>query len=147
MLLNIVERVRRSKQIQEVIVATSQLPADNEIEALCQQQSISYFRGDEADVLDRYYHAALQFKADVIVRITADCPLIEPALIDQMLKIYAEGQTCDYVSNTNPPRTFPRGLDAEIMSFSALQTAWREDKSPDWREHVTTCLLYTSRCV
>ena len=91
----------------------------------------------ELDVLDRYYQAALAREADVIVRITSDCPLIEPQIIDQAVNEFVSSYPdVDYASN-GLMRTFPRGLDVEVMSFGALEKAWLEDNNPAWREHVT----------
>lgn len=137
MLAHVVNRTRRAKSLDAVAVATTTQPADNVIVHLCQTQNWPYFRGSEEDVLDRYYQAALAFKADVIVRITSDCPLIEPEIIDRVvnefLYYYPE---VEYVSNTLT-HSFPRGLDVEVMSFDALKKAWQEDRNSAWREHVT----------
>ena len=96
-----------------------------------------YFQGSENDVLDRYYQAALAFGAEAIVRITSDCPLIEPEIIDRVVSEFlSHYPDADYVCNVLP-RTFPRGLDVEVMSFEALKRAWHEDNNPAWREHVT----------
>jgi len=101
------------------------------------------FRGSEADVLDRYYRAAKRYHADVVVRITSDCPLIEPQVVDRVVQEFLNRQPqVDYVSNIAPKRTFPRGLDTEVMRFDVLERAWREDDNPAWREHVT---LYVRR--
>lgn len=139
MLVRAVNRACRAKSLDDVVVATTTQPADEIIVQLCKRQGWSYFRGSEEDVLDRYYQAALAFEADVIVRITSDCPLIEPEIIDRVvndfLYCYPEGE-CIYASNTLI-RTFPRGLDVEAISFSALEKAYQEDDNPVWREHVT----------
>ena len=137
MLARVVNRARRAKTLDTVVVATTTQPVNNAIVRLCHVQGWPYFRGNEEDVLDRYYQAGLAFKGDVIVRITSDCPLIEPDIID---KVVNEFLSCypevDYVSNTLV-HTFPRGLDVEVMSFDALMKAWQEDNNPPWREHVT----------
>ncbi len=137
MLARVVNRTRRAKTLDTVVVATTTQPADDIIIHLCQKQGWLHFRGSEEDVLDRYYHAALASKADVIARITSDCPLIEPEIIDRVvnefLSYYPE---VEYLSNTLI-RTFPRGLDVEVMSFDALKKAWQEDDNAAWREHVT----------
>ena len=142
MLARVVDRTRRAETLDAAVVATTTQPADDAIVHLCKTQNWLYFRGSEEDVLDRYYQAALAFKADIIVRITSDCPLIEPEVIDRIvnefLSYYPE---VDYVSNTLV-HTFPRGLDVEVMSFEALEKAWQEDDNPAWREHVT---LYMHR--
>ena len=96
------------------------------------------FRGSEQDVLDRFYQAARANQADVIVRITADCPLIDPAVIDKVLLRFERGD-CDYVCNVER-YTYPDGLDTEVFSFAALERAWREAGKPSEREHVTPYL-------
>jgi len=139
MLFHEIERVSRAKKIDDIVIATTELPQDDKIISLCKENSWNYFRGSEDDVLDRYYKAASAFHADVVVRITADCPLIEPELIDKIINVFLENMPhIDFVSNSLPVQTFPRGLDAEVMSMAALKKAWLEDKNPRWREHVTT---------
>ena len=137
MLERVVNRVRRSKTVSNVVIATTIQPGDDTIVDLCESHGWKYFRGSETDVLDRYYQAASTFKADIVVRITADCPLIEPEIIDtvvnEFLSVYRDA---DYVSNTLI-RTFPRGLDVEVISYTALSKAWQEDHDPASREHVT----------
>ena len=89
-------------------------------------------------MLDRYFQAASRFNSDVVVRVSSDCPLVDPQLADLVMRTYLDGrQRFDYVSNDFPTRTFPLGLDVEVVSFSALKTAWEDDKNPKWREHVT----------
>jgi spore coat polysaccharide biosynthesis protein SpsF len=134
-LVRVVERTRRAKTLDEIVVATSDLAADNAIAQLCVERSWHYFRGSAADVLDRYYRAAVATRADVIVRITADCPLIDPDVVDLVVGEFLK-QGADYASDDNP-RTFPRGLDAEVLTFSALERAWNEGKEAYQREHVT----------
>jgi len=133
----VVNRTSRSKTVRNVAIATTTQPGDDSIVNLCKARGWPYYRGSELDVLDRYYQAALTFKADIVVRITADCPLIEPEIIDRVvnefLSVY---RAADYVSNTLI-RTFPLGLDVEVISFTALSRAWREDTNHAWREHVT----------
>jgi len=137
MLARVVNRTRRTKTLDTVIVATTTQPDDAAIVSLCKERGCPFFRGSEDDALDRYYRAALAFKADVVVRITADCPLIEPEIIDRVISEFVSSHLeVDYVSNSLV-RTFPRGLDVEVMSFAALEKAWQEDCNPSWREHVT----------
>ena len=137
MLARVVNRTRHTKNLNNLVVATTIQPADDVIVKLCETYCWPYYRGSEEDVLDRYYNAASAFEADIVIRITSDCPLIEPEiidkLIDEFLIYYPE---IDYVSN-NLQRTFPRGLDVEVMSFDALKRAWIEDCNPATREHVT----------
>jgi len=137
MLARVVNRSRRAVTLDEVIIATTVEPRDKAIVEMCASRDWAYFRGKEYDVLDRYYHAAKNHHADIVVRITSDCPLIEPKIIDLVVREFLRDNSLDYVSNTLLPRTFPRGLDVEAMNFGALESAWREDKNPAWREHVT----------
>lgn len=132
-----VTRLRRSKLLDEIIIATTTLTADNLIVSLCKDRGWLYYRGDENDVLDRYYQAARAYNADVIVRITSDCPMIDPVIVDQVVTTFINIPDIDYVSNILPPRTFPRGLDTEVMTFDTLERAWTEYKDPKLREHVT----------
>lgn len=134
-LARVVNRTRRATLLDEVVVATSVLPADDAIARECEHLKVACFRGDEADVLDRYYRAAQQFAADAVVRITADCPLIDPELVDTTIRTFLE-EKADYANNTSP-RTYPRGLDAEVFTFTGLERAWREAVKPYEREHVT----------
>lgn len=138
MLVRHVERVRRARTVDRVVVATTTEPADDAIVSLCAKWGWECFRGSEMDVLDRYYRTALALRADVVVRVTSDCPLIDPDVADRVVREFLERQPgVDYASNTLPRRTFPRGLDTEVMRFDALQRAWREDANPASREHVT----------
>lgn len=139
MLSRVVRRARRARRVDELIVATSTSDRDDPIEDLCSWEGWPYFRGSEDDVLDRYYRATNAHDGDPVVRVTADCPLIDPDLIDDLVGTFSQGGW-DYVSNTLEPRTFPRGLDAEVFSFEALARAWEEDENPAWREHVTPYL-------
>jgi spore coat polysaccharide biosynthesis protein SpsF len=136
-----VSRVRKARLVDQVLVATTDQAADEPIRRFCAERGIACFDGSEQDVLDRFVQAA-RFAgagaADGIVRITADCPLIDPAVIDQVVTLYLESGV-DYVSNVQPP-TFPDGLDVEVFRFSALLTAWREAKLQSEREHVTPYL-------
>jgi len=137
MLAQMLDRVAQAKSIARIVVATTDQRADDEIAALCRREGYECFRGSEDDVLDRYYQAARRGHADVVVRLTADCPLMDSATIDTVTKTFLDGQY-DYVSNTAPlPSTWPDGSDVEVFSFAALQRAWREAVKPSDREHVT----------
>jgi spore coat polysaccharide biosynthesis protein SpsF len=138
MLARVVERTRRSRTIDRVIVATTVESEDEPIVELCRSRGWTVSRGSRDDVLDRYYQAAVADGADPIVRITSDCPLIAPEIIDTVVK-RLDG-TIDYASNINPRRTFPRGLDVEVFTFAALSAAWRDDREATGREHVTPFL-------
>jgi len=134
MLAQVARRVQRSKRINTTVIATTDQPGDDAIVSLCDGLQIPYFRGSEADVLDRYYQAAKTFQGDVVVRITSDCPLIDPKIIDEVVAAFQKRRPkLDYLVTFQ----FPRGLDTEVFSFSALEQAWREDRNPAWREHAT----------
>ena len=137
-LTRVLNRVRRAYRLDEVIVATTTRSSDEPIVKICESYGVPCFQGSDEDVLDRYYRAALQYSADVIVRITSDCPLIEPLIIDQVVEefLHRAGEV-HYASNIVPRRTFPRGLDTEVFSFDTLACAWEEDDDPHRREHVT----------
>jgi len=135
MLARVVRRVERARHVNQVVVATSTSPADEAIVAECVRLGVASFRGDEQDVLDRYYRAAVQFRAPVIVRITSDCPLIEPEVIDEVVAAFQAARP-DYASNTLE-RSYPRGLDTEVMSQEALARAWAEAPEPYHWIHVT----------
>ena len=131
------ERVRLAKKLQRIIVATTTSPSDDKLANLCKHLGCEYFRGDENDVLERYYQAALAFgPTEIIVRLTGDCPLHDPDVIDLVVKEYLKGDY-DYVSNACKC-TFPDGLDVEVFSFSALEKAQREAGLKSEREHVTS---------
>ena len=129
------ERLRRITKAQNAVIATTKDPKDDPIVDFCNHEGISYFRGSEEDVLDRYLQAARFFSADVIVRVTSDCPLIDPELIDQVIEFFLNHQY-DYVSNTQE-RKFPRGMDVEIFSFKSLEDAANQVTLQEEREHVT----------
>ncbi|MBI3302265.1 MAG: aminotransferase class III-fold pyridoxal phosphate-dependent enzyme [Deltaproteobacteria bacterium] len=143
MLWQVVRRARRTATLDQVVVATSTAVADDAIAAFCAERGIVCFRGSEDDVLDRYYQAARQVGAEVVVRLTADCPLLDPEVVDQVVRRFLTG-SWDYVSNINPP-TFPDGLDTEVFSFTALAQAWREASNPAHREHVTPYLRLSNK--
>ncbi|MDQ7792874.1 MAG: glycosyltransferase family protein [bacterium] len=133
-----VSRTLRTQDVDDVVVATSLHPSDDVIESLCAHNGWHWFRGSLEDVLDRYYHAAMAYKADAVVRVTSDCPLIEPEIIGQIVREFLHLQPdVHYACNILPRRTFPRGLDAEIMRSDVLERAWLDDSNPAWREHVT----------
>lgn len=139
MLGQVVERARRASRIQQVIVATTTNPEDEAVEAFCQKAGYACYRGSMHDVLDRFYQAARSTLAESVVRITADCPLLDPAVVDATLEAFFSQPGIDFAANRLPPpwkRTFPIGLDVEVVSFSALQRAWKEASQPHQREHV-----------
>ncbi len=135
MILLEIERIRRSKFIDKLIVATSICGTDDPLENLCKEHSINCFRGELEDVLDRFYHTALQYHPEHIVRLTGDCPLIDPSIIDQVISFYMKNNY-DYAGKAIE-QTFPDGLDVEVLRFSCLKQAWEEAVMPSEREHVT----------
>ena len=141
MLARVVNRVRRAAELDEVIVATTTDADDDRIVDLCRERGWPVFRGSEEDVLDRYYQAAMAHDVGAVVRISSDCPLIDPEIVDVVvLEFLSHYPDVDYVSNGIRP-TYPLGLNVGIMSFPALQQAWREDANPAWREHVTQYII------
>lgn len=130
-----VERLKRAKRVDEVVVATSRELVDDLVVQECEKLSTRVFRGSESDVLERYHLAAQDLKADVVVRVTSDCPFVDPELIDELVKAFLSSEY-DYLSNNRLP-TYPHGLDAEVFSVSALRKAFESDKNPESREHVT----------
>ncbi len=131
-------RVRRAQTLGQVVVATTVDPEDDQIADVCQAHGVPCFRGHPHDVLDRYYQAALLFNAETIVRLTGDCPVIDPQEIDRTVRAYfASG--VDFAANRLPPpwtRTTPIGMDTEVVSFENLACAWREAEGKHEREHV-----------
>ena len=135
MLIRQIERIQRAKCIDQFIVATSNHPDDSEIEELCNAEKINCFRGAMDDVLDRIYKAALCVHPKYVIRLTGDCPLVEPDIIDKLVQYFLEKEF-DYASNTINP-TWPDGLDVEIMGYECLEKSWKEAKLLSEREHVT----------
>ncbi len=136
-----INRLNYSKYSPDIIIATTNLNQDKKILELAEQYNIKSFAGSSDDVLDRYYQTAKLYSVDIIIRITADCPLIDPKIFDQVVDLYLEGD-CDYASNTRPP-TYPDGLDVEGFSFYALEKSWKEAKLTSQREHVTNYITDT----
>ena len=132
---HIIERLKNAKNIDEIVLATTFEKADDPVEKFAKKNKISYFRGSETDVLDRFYKAAIKYKATIVVRITGDCPLTDPEVTDSIIETFMK-EDYDYVSNTLEP-TYPDGLDVEVFSFKALEKAWKEAKLQSEREHVT----------
>lgn len=133
----LIERLSQANEIDDIVILTTDNARDEPIVAFCENHGIAFYRGSEEDVLDRYLQAALERKPDAIVRITSDCPLIDPEVVDQVVKSYREGAAnYDYVSNTLTA-TFPRGLDTEVFSYKALQKVDKEALTPEEREHAT----------
>ena len=132
----LLKRLSKSEFIDEIIVATSSLNENDDLVTFVHQLGFKTYRGSEEDVLDRFYKAACHYEGDTIVRITADCPLVDPSLVDELIEAYHEHKTADYFCNALPP-SYPDGLDVEVFSFKGLETSWKEAKLPTEREHVT----------
>ncbi len=131
-------RAARAELVHELVIATTTDAADDPIEAFCEENGYACFRGNVYDVLDRYYQAAKWVGADIIVRLTADCPMIDPQVIDEVLRQFITSGA-DFGCNRLPPpwkRTFPIGLDVEVCTFAALERAWNEAEIKYEREHV-----------
>jgi glutamate-1-semialdehyde 2,1-aminomutase len=135
MLWHVLRQLKGSKLVDTIVVATTVNPADDEIEKLADASGVKCFRGSEEDVLERYTGAVEKFGGDIVVRVTADCPLLDAGAVDQVIADFLKGRA-DYVSNVHPP-TFPDGLDVEVFSRDALMRAGHEAKLKSEREHVT----------
>ena len=139
MICHIINRVKKAKNIDQIILATSNTETDKILLDIAKKFKIIGFAGDEKDVLDRFYNAAITYAANPIVRITGDCPLVDPILLDKMVEFY-QANDYDYMSNTIE-RTFPDGLDIEIFSSEVLKISNKEAKWLSEREHVTPYIL------
>jgi glutamate-1-semialdehyde 2,1-aminomutase len=131
----LLSRLSQSTEIDQIVLATSLDPRNQPLIEHVSKLGYPIYQGSENDVLDRYFQVALKYCPDIVVRITGDCPLIDPELVDLVIRTYKSGDA-DYVSNVFPP-TYPDGLDVEVFSFSALKTAWEEATDLSAREHVT----------
>lgn len=132
-----VRRMRAAALAGKIVVATTTDVTDDIIEITCISEDIPCYRGHATDLLDRHYQAALQYQADVVIKIPSDCPLIDPAVIDRVINYYLQHkQRYDYVSNLHPA-TYPDGNDVEIMPFAVLENAWKQAQRPLEREHTT----------
>ncbi|WP_057915694.1 cytidylyltransferase domain-containing protein [Peribacillus muralis] len=137
-----IERVGRSKLISKIVVATTTKETEQPIVELCERLSVDYFRGSEEDVLKRFFEASNKYDAEVVVRLTSDCPLIDPNIIDKIISEYLSNISLyDYISNTIE-RTYPRGFDVEVFSMKALEKSYREAGDTVYREHVTPYIYH-----
>ena len=136
-----VHRASQARTIHRVVIATTDSPKDLPLVEHCQKSGWDCYTGSEQDVLDRYYQAALHYQADRIVRITGDCPLVDPALIDQALALLEMDPAVQYASNVQPI-TFPEGQSVEAFPFASLKLAWEKATQPSFREHVTPYLRF-----
>jgi spore coat polysaccharide biosynthesis protein SpsF (cytidylyltransferase family) len=126
----------KATKADEVIIATSKKKENDAIEKFCKEREINFFRGSENDVLDRFYNAAIKYKLDIIVRVTGDCPLISPEVINTAIEEFKKLKV-DYLSNAIK-RSYPRGLDVEIFNFETLKKTHKLAKKKTEREHVTS---------
>lgn len=136
-----IERIRRAKKIGRLVVATSMESSDQPIAGLCKSLDVDCYQGSLGDVLDRYYQAARAYRPQHVMRLTGDCPLTDPALLDALVDLHLEG-AYDYSANVHE-RTYPDGLDAEIFRFQLLEEAWTLAKTSFEREHVTPYMYRT----
>jgi spore coat polysaccharide biosynthesis protein SpsF len=134
-LARVVCRLRRADLIDDIVVATTDSTADDAIISECRRLGVVWFRGSETDVLDRYYQTAGAYDAAAVVRITADCPLIDPDLVDETIRKF-QNRSADYASNAIQ-RSYPRGLDVEVFTMVSLKLAWEAATHSHEREHVT----------
>lgn len=139
MLERMLERIRAAKTPFELVVATTTDPSDEPVARLCARLGVLAFRGHPTDLLDRHVMAARAVRADRVVKIPSDCPLVDPAVIDRVLDHFDTTPGLDYASNLHPP-TWPDGNDVEVMTAAALEEAWREATRPHEREHTTPFL-------
>ena len=137
MLWHVVNRLNYSSLINNIVIATTTEGEDDAIEGFCAREGIDCYRGSEENVLDRYYQAAKFYKADIIVRITADCPLIDPHVSDKVISGYLKNMSNFDGASNIINRRYPRGLDTEVISLATLEKTWKEAKSPHQTEHVT----------
>jgi spore coat polysaccharide biosynthesis protein SpsF len=153
MLVRVVERARWAKTLDGILVATTIDPSDDAVAELCRERGYPCYRGSVHDVLDRYYQAGLKFGVDILVRLTADCPIIDGTVIDETVNAFLgrlpaavgpfnggfDDIPYDFAANRLPPpwkRTYPIGLDTEVCSFPTLELVWKEAEKPHQREHV-----------
>lgn len=129
---HIYSRLKHCKKIDEIVIATSFDSSDKNIVNLCIKNNFKFYRGSLDDVLDRYYSTARHFKADIIVRITGDCPVIDPIIVDEVISNFKNGNFDIYTLSGE----FPDGLDCQVFSFKALEISWKQATLPSDREHV-----------
>ena len=136
MLGRVIDRTRAARAVHSVIVATTTRAEDDPLAAYAAAQSTEVYRGEEEDVLDRYYQAARAHQLDVVVRITSDCPLLDPEVIDQVVQPLLDRTSGVEFSANTLDRTFPRGLDVEAVPIATLERLWRSARLPHYRAHV-----------
>jgi spore coat polysaccharide biosynthesis protein SpsF len=137
LLVRMVERVKKTALAGTVVVVTTTDKEDDQVEQLCISENIPVYRGHPTDLLDRHYSAALKHKADLVLKVPSDCPLIDPAVIDKVIRYSLDHSgEYDYVSNLHPA-SYPDGNDVEVMTMAALETAWKNASRTLEREHTT----------
>ena len=135
MLARVIQRLRKVSELKAIVIATTDKPEDDAIVVACSELQCAVFRGSELDVLSRYYQCAVRYQADSVLRVTSDCPLLDPAVTSSIIQAFLT-QKPDYASNCLQ-RSYPRGLDVEVMTLKALQSAYLEAHETYQREHVT----------
>lgn len=146
---HVIERISQSKEIDDIIIATTTLEQDKIIVKEAERNCVKWFRGSEEDVLSRYYHAARENNLEIVVRVTSDCPLIDPYVTDNIVRYFKENEH-DIVTNASADlrtRTYPRGLDTEVFSFKALEDAFNNAREKYQREHVTPYLYENANSI
>ncbi len=142
MLAHVIERAKRAKHVDEVVLATTTDPSDDPVAEFCAERGYNFTRGSLHDVLDRYYQTATEYDAEIIVRLTADCPVLDSDVVDKTIESREKrmgSSGFDFVANRLPPpmgRSFPIGLDTEVCTFAALENAWKNATKKHQREHV-----------
>jgi spore coat polysaccharide biosynthesis protein SpsF len=140
-LQHVIRRLKHSKKLSSIVIATSTEPEDDIIKTIAEREKVFWYKGDLNDLVSRFYHCALKYKIDVIVRITSDCPCIDPEIVDAVIDKHLEMKS-DYTSNTLE-RTFPHGLDVEVFNFHILERIYKEATKNWEREHVTPYIYKT----
>lgn len=133
MLSRLLERLKGAKRVDQVVLATTVLPRDNCLAELAVGEKVPFYRGSEDNVLERYYEAAQHFEADILVRVTADCPLLDPTLIDEAVAFF-QARPRDYINNL---QAYPLGMSVEVFSQKSFQKVYQEAHKPEEQEHVT----------
>lgn len=136
-----IQRVSLAKRVDHCVVATSTLTEDDDLAQWCKSHSVEVFRGDPNDVLDRYYQCSLKYQADHIVRVTGDCPMVDPEIVDRVATLAIDDSDIDYGTN-GEPLSYPEGMTVEIIPQRTLYTAWKESTLPGDREHVTPFIRF-----
>ena len=136
---HLVKRIKASRYVNDIVIATTTNERDNAIVEFAKAENLKFYCGSEDDVLDRFYQASVLYGLETIVRVTPDCPMLDPDVMDIVISKFSEGNY-DYVSNVITP-TFPDGLDTEVFSFQSLEKIWHEARLPSEREHVTAYIL------